>query len=61
MKTEKKLKLDTLSSNELSSKEATQIIGGVVICSCYCICVSYEDKLFTRMDERILVLNETTP
>lgn len=60
MKTEKKLKLDKLSSNELSSKEATQVKGGVIICSCYCTCVSYEDRLFTRMDERLFVRNETT-
>ncbi len=34
MKKEKKLKLDTLSSNELASKEAAQITGGASYCYC---------------------------
>lgn len=56
MKKEKKLKLDTLSSNELASKEAAQISGGVVqVCNCTCYCIISMDSFFTRKDNLIHV------
>lgn len=57
MKKEKKLKLDTLSSNELSSKEATQISGGI-ICYCYCTCDTIDDRAYSRIDDRVFLRTE---
>lgn len=48
MKTEKKLKLDRLSSNELANKEAYQTKGGMPICPCYCYCDTTTLKLSER-------------
>ncbi len=54
MKKEKKLKLDTLSSKELASKEAAKINGGAVqICNCTCYCIISMDSFFTRKDNLI--------
>ena len=61
MKTMKKLKLDTLSSNELANKEANQIIGGVTYCSCYCSCYSIDDRFLTRVDDRVFIREEPIP
>ncbi|RPH30736.1 MAG: rSAM-modified peptide [Bacteroidales bacterium] len=61
MKTEKKLKLNTLSSNELASKEANQIKGGRPICTCYCYCNGAEERFFLRMDERNFVRLDFVP
>ncbi len=56
MKKEKKLKLDTLNSNELANKEAAQINGGAVqICNCTCYCIISMDSFFTRKDNLIHV------
>ncbi|RPH30737.1 MAG: rSAM-modified peptide [Bacteroidales bacterium] len=48
MKTSKKLKLDTLSSNELENKEANQIKGGQPICRCFCFCDTTTVKISER-------------
>jgi len=51
MKTEKKLKLDALSSNELENKEANQIRGGG-ICGCICTCYTIDERIYVRIEER---------
>lgn len=57
MKKKRKLKLDTLSLNELENKEANQVMGGIV-CTCRCYCNDYSEKSYTSWDEVHVVVKE---
>jgi len=64
MKKEKKLKLDTLSSMELESKEANQITGGILpypICSCICYCNDSSERIYLRVDLKYINQVEIEP